>query len=174
MILALLKPAASLYRPYYSVSTDTTITTFTTYKNTATINYPVHPIPGSRDYTIYITPASAIRPGFDVYYGLTYSNAAIDTLINKQVKFVKDSRLQFLSSVPAPASVVGDTVIWNIARLIPDSTGHISVHLQAAVLPVLQLDDTVKVTAYIDSTADLITNNNVSTSVQTSNRQLRP
>ena len=128
------KTTTSLYRPYYTVSTGTTTTSFTTYKNTATINYPVHPIPGSRDYTIYITPASVIRPGFDVYYGLTYSNAAIDTLINKQVRFVKDNRLQFISSSPAPASIVGDTITWNIARVIPDSTGHISIHLQAAVI----------------------------------------
>ncbi len=160
------KTTASVLKPYYTFASDTTTNTFTTYKNTVTINYPVHPIPGSRDYSIYISPMSAIRPGFNVSYNLTYSNAAIDTLINKQVKFVKDSHLQFVSSVPAHTSIVGDTITWNIARLVPDSTGHIYVYLQADVIPVIQLGDTIRVSASIDSTGDLVKNNNISSSVQ--------
>ncbi|MBL0358592.1 MAG: DUF11 domain-containing protein [Chitinophagaceae bacterium] len=161
------KTTASLFRPYYTVSPTITTNTFTTFKNTVTINYPVHPIPGSRDYSVYISTPFAIRPGFDAYYGLTYSNAAIDTLIDKQVMFVKDSRLQFVSSSPlSPVSIVGDTITWNIARLVPDSSGHISIHLQAPGLPAIQLGDTVRVSAYIDSTGDLVQQNNVSSSIQ--------
>lgn len=130
----------------------------------ATINltgFALQPIPGKRDYEVKVGGYSAIRPGFDVQYWFSYANNGTDTLANKPVKLIKDSRLQFISSTPTHTSIAGDTIIWNITQLLPGSTVNVFVNLKAATPPTLDNDDTVSLVTFIDSTGDILPNNNV-------------
>jgi uncharacterized repeat protein (TIGR01451 family) len=160
------KTTASLFRPYYAVSPDTATNIFTTYKNTVTINYPVHPIPGSRDYGVFLTAYSPLRPGFVTHNGIIYNNFGVDTLTNKKIRLVVNNHLHFSSSTPAPTSVVADTITWNIAQLQPDSSGFINLYLTADSIPEISLNDTLRLTAYIDNTGDVKPSDNISSILQ--------
>lgn len=160
------KTSASVLHPYYTLTADTATNTFTTYRNTVTINYPVHPIPGSRDYAVFLSSLSPLRPGFVTQNRITYTNFGVDTLTNKSIRLVLNSHLNFTSSTPAPTNMVADTITWNIAQLLPDSSGFINLYLTTDNIPDVNIDDTLRLTAYIDNTGDVKPSDNVSSILQ--------
>ncbi len=152
--------------PYYTSIPSSVTSNFTTYYNTDSFSFALQPIPGKRDYRININALTPVRPGFNVSYKILCVNVGTDTLSNKAIKFLKDSRLQFLSSVPVATNVVGDTITWNVPLLAPRDTMTILIELKAAVPPVLNLSDTVQSWATIDSVGDLNPLNNKATLIQ--------
>lgn len=141
--------------PYYTVTSNNITSSFATYKNLDTVDFPVHPIAGTRDLSLSLFTAAIARPGFSVNYNLRYINNGTDTPINKLVTFIKDSRLNFQQSQPVPLSISGDTLRWNIASLQPDASGTISINFDIPVIPVINLGDTILNSAFIDSTGDV-------------------
>ena len=154
------KTAIKLFKPYYQVSTDSTISTFTTFLNNVHINYPVHPIIGSRDYAVAVAALTIPRPGFNQQYAVTYANHGVDTLLNKKIVFIKSNHTQFLSSVPEPTSNIADTITWNIDSLLPDENSSIIIHTIIDAIPLVNINDTLKSSFYIDSTADVFSLDN--------------
>lgn len=147
--------------PYYTPVPASHNTTFAIYNITDSFNFAMQPIPGKRDYKINIFAVGAARPGFDITYHINYSNVGTDTLQNKPVKFIKDSRQVFLSAIPSPSAINGDTLTWNIGLLDPRQSGNIAVKLQNSPPPIINIGDTLKVTATIDNTGDLTPLNNM-------------
>ena len=116
----------SLTNPYYTVTPAKVETsTFSTYKNTDTINFAVRPIANIKDYSVEVIPLNPARPGFPLNYQINYSNKGTTTLNNKKVEFIKDPRTQFVLAVPAYTSISGDTLRWNIVSLDPEDVGNI-------------------------------------------------
>ena len=147
---------------YHNIVPASINSQFTTYYNSDSISFAVQPIPGQRDYKISLIGITAIRPGFDAGFLLKCQNLGTDTLTNKKVKLIKDSRLQFVSATPAETSMTGDTIEWSIASLAPRQTTSILVNLIVAQPPVVNNFDTLVSVAYVDSIGDVAPSNNKS------------
>src|SRR5450432_515485 len=141
--------------PYYAPSPTNISSSFSSYNNSDSISFALQPIPGKRDYAINIWNFSIARPGFQSQYRLYITNKGTDTISNKQVSLLMDSRMQFVSSVPARTSVSGNTINWTIPSLSPRDTTSILVVLQASPPPALNLNDTLIFSAVIDSAGDV-------------------
>jgi len=87
-------------------------------------------------------------------------NGGTDTLSNKDVFMVKDSRLTYVSASPSPTRISGDTIVWRISSVLPDDTLFTELNLKAGIPPALNLGDTVGNSFYIDSTGDLNASDN--------------
>jgi len=149
--------------PYYTAVPISATSTFHSYNNTDSISFALQPVPGKRDYQVNLFSMSAFpRPGQSVAYKLIYANVGTDTLVNKQVRVIKDPRATFVSASVAPLLISGDTLIWNISSMAPRDTSSIILNMQLAAPPLLKIGDTLLFTAYIDSTGDLHTIDNTS------------
>ena len=153
----------AINRPYYTATPASKISTFSTYKNTDTANFAVHPVPGivdcavSFNYIPYI-----VKAGMPVQYNFSYTNRGTTVLSNKQVVFIKDHRLQLVNSLPAYSSISGDSIKWNIAGLPVDALGSIILNTTLDPIPLVNLGDTLESAIYIDSTGDFYRNDNYS------------
>ena len=145
---------------YYTAAPASHTSLFATYNSTDSISFGLQPIPGKRDYIANLYPLSQARPGFTGLYQIECVNTGTDTLINRTVEWVKDPRILFQSSAPAPTSVSGDTLRWTIASLDPRDTTVIRLNIQFAAPPLLNIGDYVTSTASIDTTGDLNPANN--------------
>lgn len=135
---------------------------FGNYGLTDTIQFAIQPIPGKRDYSVHLFLVDEIRPGFDVNMQIAFRNIGTDTLTDRIVKFIGDPRLLFQSALPAPTAIHGDTLIWQIGRLVPRADSMINILFKGDVPPVLNMDDTMTLKASIDSAGDLAPINNLS------------
>lgn len=147
---------------YYTPIPVSKTSTFTTYNTFDSILFALQPIPGKRDYQINVLPAPFLRPGFKENYLIQFVNRGTDTLVNKNVTFIIDGRLNFISAVPIQSSVSGDTIRWSVPILLPREAKSISVEFEASVPPSLNIHDTVAVIALIDSIGDLSPSDNAS------------
>ena len=145
----------AINNPYYTVTPASKISTFTTYKNTDSANFALHPIPGIIDYSVTGVSLLPVRPGFPLQYKIVYTNKGTTTLTNKEVRFIKDYRSQFWNTTPPYTSISGDTLRWNIASLDPEGTGNIILNLVLDPIPIVSLNDTIEAQIYLDSTADI-------------------
>ncbi len=137
-----------LNRPYYNCVPLFKISTFDSTGQTDSVNFALQPIPNKNDLRVGLFSPSLARLGRPVDYYLGYANIGTTTQ-NAQVKFLKDSRVTFLSSQPNYTSVSGDTLIWNYPNLQPDSFGLIKIHCKIATPPVAFINDTLLLNAYV-------------------------
>jgi len=154
-----------LYNPYYTVSPTQHTTVFNTYGKEDTVLFAVKPIAGKRDYSVSLLALSPVRSGFDVLHQIKYTNQGTDTLNNKTIEWIKDSRFRFKSAIPAATAVSGDTIRWVINNLLPGQSGTIQI-TGLVIMQTTQNGDTLRSTAYIDSTNDQHTIDNSSTLTQ--------
>lgn len=138
------------YNNYYTIVPATQIATFNSYFNIDSIHFAVQPLPGIRDVTISMVPLIAARPGFTVQYKLLYGNVGTNTVGTGHIELVKDSRLSFISSVPAATSVNGDTIRWNYSSLNPNEEAVIILNFSVGGMPSVNLGDTLKSITWIN------------------------
>jgi uncharacterized repeat protein (TIGR01451 family) len=143
--------------PYYTVIPASKQTVFNTYYNVDSVVFALQPIPGKRDYGVNLFFNTPARPGFNVTYSLRCVNVGTDTLVNKTVKLIKDSRLDFISATPAQTGITADTISWNIAQLLPGETMLIDITTKLLVQSHMGI---LFLTAGIDSAGDVATSNN--------------
>ncbi len=134
--------------PYYTATTATTQTINVVSGIVDTLYFGLQPIPNIKDLRVDLTSIGFLRPGFKAKYKLHYQNVGTDTLYNVQVKFLKPIQLSNLSSQPTANSVNGDTLIWNIASLIPYHQG--DVVISDSVFANAVLGDTARAYAWIE------------------------
>ncbi|MGB8193864.1 MAG: hypothetical protein WCF67_18170, partial [Chitinophagaceae bacterium] len=147
---------------YYTALPASVSSSFSAYNTSDSIGFALQPVPGKRDYRVYLHSPGAHRPGFDVSYRVCVVNAGTDTLVNKVVKLIKDPRMQYLSAIPAATSVSGDTITWNISYLGPRDTTSIAVQLKISPPPVVSIGNVLISKAIIDTTGDLAKTDNES------------
>lgn len=135
---------------------------FTSANNSDTVDFAVHQISTLRDYTVVLSSNSLARPGFPVHYNITCSNNGTDTFANKEIVFVKDSRLAYGQVFPAPTVISGDTAKWQSINMLPDEKKSIGINLTISAPPIVNLSDTLFSYVLIDSTGDNIPVNNYS------------
>ncbi len=141
-------------RPYHTVTPASKTSVFTTYRNTDSANFAVHPMPGIQDYMIGMISMSQPRPGSYLHYNIPYFNAGTTILTNKIITFIKDSRTQVLFTTPGYTSISGDTIKWNISTLAQWTGGNISVNLEVATPPTVNIGDILTSSVLIDSAGD--------------------
>jgi uncharacterized repeat protein (TIGR01451 family) len=147
---------------YYTAFPVSKSSSFTTYNNSDSFSFALQPIAGIRDYAINLWAFSTANPGFTADYSLMITNKGTDTLVNRGVSLIMDSRMQFLSASPAQAAVSGDTISWIINKLSPRDTTSILVHVQLKPPPDVNYNDTLFLTASVDSSGDVHSADNTS------------
>ena len=150
----------SINIPYQTIIPASFNSSFSNYYNLDSFSFAMQPIPGKRDYLVDIFSLTSVRPGFDITYKIRCFNIGTDTLQNKQVRLVKDSKLIFTSSMPVQTTINGDTITWTIASLSPRDTLSIIVQLKGATPPAFNFGDTVISVVTVDTTGDLNVANN--------------
>ncbi|MBL0357572.1 MAG: hypothetical protein IPP72_12135 [Chitinophagaceae bacterium] len=145
-----------LYNPaFYDASPISTTTVFTVNNTADTINFAVHKLGEFKDCSVSLFAAgSIVRPGFPVAYKIKCVNNGTEALTNRSLIFVKDSHLQFQNATISPQSISGDTLVWNLSQLQPDSIISITVNMLADNIPLINLNDTIYSFVSIDTTAD--------------------
>lgn len=149
-------------RPYYNIAPGAITRAYSTYRNIDSINFPVTAIPGIKDYKTYLS-AGVARPGFQQQYDIIFANQGTLNSPLVQGIFIKDSRLQYAGTSASSGTITtsGDTLTWT-GNLPPDGSIHLYAALTVPAIPAIQLGDIISSSAYIDSVADTVPNNNVS------------
>jgi len=148
--------------PYYTAVPSSINSSFSSYNNDDSLSFALQPIPNKKDYRVDLLPQDVARPGYPMKYIIQIFNLGTDTLQNKVVKFIKDHRTTFTSSIPTQTSISNDTVKWVVGLLRPRETTTIAFSLTIAAPPVFSFNDTLVSLAIVDSTGDLNSANNVS------------
>jgi hypothetical protein len=148
-------------QPYYNVNPENKSFSFKTYDLADNLVIALSPIATKNDLEINIIPGFVARPGFDLSYILQYANRGTTNANNPAITFVKDPRITFLSAIPAPASIKGDTITWQPGLLSPLDSGQIVIRTQVKAPPVTSIGDTLlaKVTIMTDFNDETIDNN---------------
>lgn len=142
-------------RPYYTIYPATYSNSFSTYNSQAIDHFAVEMIPGKRDYSISLVSLSPVRPGFTSEFLITCRNVGTDTLQNQLLELRLDPRLTFLSSSLNPSSVHGDTLLWELNSIKPDSVQRIYLTCDANTPPLLNINDTLRLNASLPALLDL-------------------
>ena len=139
----------TLSNPYYTVTPSTFNAVFPTYFDTLTMMFTIQAIPGRRDININAVPLNPARPGFNLTYKLFYKNIGTDIVTNGAIVFKKDSRLNFISAIPAVSSTIGDTLKWNYSNFKPFDTASITINMSVQTPPAVNINDTLSSVAII-------------------------
>ena len=83
--------------------------------------------PALNDLQIDLTLGDFMSPGFSVYYLLHYKNSGTVAISNSIVKFLEPALVSTIDFYPAPTSLSGDTLLWNLGTLNPLDDGYIVV-----------------------------------------------
>lgn len=146
--------------PYLQSWPLSTTSTFSSYGNTDTVNFAIHAAVTARNYSVELIPLTPARPMMPVVYSINYANNGTDTLQNKALYFVKDSRLGIVQATPPFDAVSGDTITWNIASLLPFQKGTIHISLVSGNTEPVVIGSRLGNAAHIDSTGDVSKSDN--------------
>ena len=156
--------SVNLYsHPYYTVVPANRITSHSTYWNTDTLSFAVHPIPGIRDLSVMLIRLNTAKPGFPIHYLLKVHNAGTDSAGNVVVKLVKSNKMVYDSATTTPASVVADTLTWNIGGLQSQHDAFIIFYGKVKMPPAANIGDTMQAVATVTSNKpDTVVSDNTS------------
>ena len=73
--------------------------------------------PGTTDLRVHLTHYSVFRPGFSEQLGLTIQNRGTEIASGQLRLILPAAQFYYQSAEPAPASVSGDTLVWNFQDL---------------------------------------------------------
>ncbi|MDB5226888.1 MAG: hypothetical protein JWN78_1081 [Bacteroidota bacterium] len=141
------------YNSYFIVTPVSKIISHDTYGNHDTVDFILHPAATIHDLSVTLANSWVTRPGFINSYEAFYINNGT-AAANANIVIVLDHRLSYESAVPAPFSIHGDTLSWNIGSLNPSMQGQITVSFTADVPPLLNGNDTLYTTAIISSVSE--------------------
>ncbi len=88
--------------------------------------------PDITDLQVTQTNVSVFRLGFEERIYLQYGNVGTATA-DARLRFVANAPLEYLTAYPAPDETTGDTLVWNLQNLLPQSAGSVIV---AVITPV--------------------------------------
>jgi uncharacterized repeat protein (TIGR01451 family) len=136
---------------YYTSTTPSVQTIHVVSGIVDTLYFGLQAIPNIKDLKIDLISIGFQRPGFNASYQLHYQNVGTDTLYTIQLKLLKLAQLANLSAIPAASLISGDTLIWNIASLIPYQQGDVVIN--DSVFASAVLGDTARAFAWIEPLA---------------------
>lgn len=103
---------------YQTISSSPATATFTAWQQVDSLNdvgYSL--VPNIQDLVLDVTVYTNERPGFDSPYQLSYRNAGTQTQ-SGSLSFTYDPAMTFVSSVPPPDVINGNTLTWNFTALL--------------------------------------------------------
>jgi uncharacterized repeat protein (TIGR01451 family) len=139
-----------LNSPYFTVVPASRISNFPGFFATDSLVFAVQANPNFQDLAIQAIATGVARPGFPVTYKIYYKNRGTVPIVNAQVLFNRDSRLNFGSSVPAVSSISGDTLKWNIPSLNVLDSGSITINLTVGAPPIVNNGNVLTSLAHIN------------------------
>ena len=142
--------AVKLQRPYYTINPISKQSSFATLNNKDSFDFALVPVPGNNDLRITLKALDDLRPGFKSRYRMDYINQGTEPIASVEVRFIKPSNMNYISAVPAPTLVNGDTLSWNAGTLSPLDSSFIILTLQALPLPGVDLGDVLVFRAQIN------------------------
>jgi len=164
----------SLDYPYYTVLPSQKNSVFANYSIIDSFGFALSPIPNKKDLMIGIISQFRSRPGFNARYKVFYENVG-NVSLTGNVKFIKDTRTTFVSSIPSPNSIVADTITYNFSNLNPLDASSIEIVLSVSAPPVVNINDTLKYSAMIfPQTGDETILNNNDTLIETAVGSIDP
>lgn len=135
----------------YTVSPPYISKSFSNYYQKDTVRFAVSIPTIHRDLELSVVANTTSRPGFNTRFSVYYANNGVLPSGTDTILLIKDPRLEILSSNPAYASLVGDTLIWYLNNLASDESGTIVIDAKVAAPPATANGDTLKLTATISS-----------------------
>ncbi|MFZ1689039.1 MAG: hypothetical protein WAU70_16580, partial [Flavobacteriales bacterium] len=102
---------------YQTISSAPASATFTAWQQIDSLNdVGFYLIPNIQDLVMDLTDLTAEVPGFDTQYQLSYHNVGTQ-IQDGSISFTYDATMTFVSSVPAPDVINGNTLTWNFTQL---------------------------------------------------------
>ncbi|MEO8068095.1 MAG: T9SS type A sorting domain-containing protein [Flavobacteriales bacterium] len=102
---------------YQTISSASASATFTAWQQIDSLNdVGFYLIPNIQDLVMGLTDLTAERPGFDTQYALSYRNVGTQVQ-DGSINFTYDAAMTFVSSVPAPDVINGNTLTWNFTLM---------------------------------------------------------
>ncbi len=151
-----------LNNPNFSARPASDTSTFNSWFGTDTLQFAVVPLGNKADLQVHLLPVTPARPGFATTYKITYFNAGNTTFSNTHIRFQKGSRQTYLESSQPGATVVADTIRWNMGTIAPLTGGAFEVRLRNSTPPALNNGDTLFLKAAIEpATADATPADNI-------------
>ena len=151
----------SLADSLFSIKPSSDTTSFTQRAEVKSRDFAVQSKKDVADARIELLPENFMRPGRDQAYTLRYTNDGSLPLTGITLMFIKDARLSVFNTHPAATTISGDTLRWHVNNLSILNSGSIRIYIKAGIPPLLNLDDTVSMSASIDhSVADHTPDNN--------------
>lgn len=139
------------------------VVSFTSYLDQSNDNHfgliPVGPL---NDLDILLIPVTRTRPGFDTRYYMRVSNLGTFAA-SGSVTVTHDNRLTYTSSTPAEDSYTANELTYNFSNLAAGTMLSYFIDFTAAAPPTLNINDTVLVTAFVDTVGDDDHSNNFDT-----------
>lgn len=141
---------------YYSSIPDSFTNTFTGNPQFYNNDIRIIAVPGIRDLRVYTAPTGPARPAFHTTYLLLGQNLGTDTVVSGSLSWKKDPRVTVNWFSTPPASITGDSMVWNFSSLRPLDSIRIFIDVSTPPPPALTAGDTLKYTARIfPTTADV-------------------
>jgi uncharacterized repeat protein (TIGR01451 family) len=141
--------SVQLFSPYYNVVPASQTGTFSTYYNHDSVGFAIQPQPNRKDLFITINAVDPARPGFDVRYRIFYKNIGTVDIPSGTVQLTFDPKFNYQGATTTPASVTGNTIIWNYTNLNIFDSATILVILHLAAPFGANIGDTVRSVAVI-------------------------
>ncbi|MBL7746969.1 MAG: hypothetical protein JNM19_06050 [Chitinophagaceae bacterium] len=149
--------------PYYQPYPVTHTSTFTTFGNRDSVNFGMVPVGAVNDLTITMLPITPARPGFQSVYVIKCENIGTTTIVNGNIKLIKDHRANVVSATLPYTSVIADTIKWDFTSFAPFETKEFMLTLSLAAPPALMINDTLHFKSIINPVVgDSVIINNVS------------
>ncbi|MBL7915470.1 MAG: hypothetical protein JNL49_10540 [Bacteroidia bacterium] len=83
---------------------------------TDSVDFAIHLPANIFDLKADVTNTNVFNPGFETSLQLTISNYG-NTISNASTKLIIDTSVDFISAIPSPTFVSGDTLFWNLSTL---------------------------------------------------------
>jgi len=113
-----------------------------------TIHFALQPVADIKDLSVTAMAINAARPGFPLQYKIKLKNEGT-TIPAASLFLVKDSRISFVSAIPAPVRVNGDSIVWNYSGFQPESDSVITVNLKVNAPPATSIGDTLSTVVFV-------------------------
>jgi uncharacterized repeat protein (TIGR01451 family) len=117
--------------------------TFPSFSTTESLDFPVQLRDGVADINISAISLTNPAPGSSTTYQVVLVNQGSQMVPSGIVRFIKDSKTDFISALPAPAIAAGDTITWNYTNLAVTDTLKFLLTLKIENQPPLDPNDTL-------------------------------
>ncbi|MDB5251612.1 MAG: type sorting protein [Flaviaesturariibacter sp.] len=130
-------------RPYFTITPATLTTTRTGYGFTDSVTFAVSPTPGIKDLGVYLSSQAPQRPGFSNRLILVLGNHGTQLMQTATVGIRPDPKMQILSHDSTGFSRSGDTLLWTVSNMAPQTARTIVIYTRNPPPPALSIGDSL-------------------------------